>query len=88
MLNFPDIERVNHQADFATWARGWHDMVYTDASANPDITLGELLLVYFEWMSVYKVTSLSLLSHLHVYIIKYSTCALSTILRSIAYFLQ
>lgn len=31
-------------------------MVYKADSANPDITLGELLLVYFEWMSVHKVT--------------------------------
>ena len=34
-------------------------MVYKEDSANPDITLGELLLVYFEWMSVHKVTEAS-----------------------------
>ena len=34
-------------------------MVYKEDSVNPDITLGELLLVhvYFEWMSVFKVTA-------------------------------
>jgi hypothetical protein len=41
--------------DFKTWAKGWQDKVYSDESVNPDITLGELLLVYFEWMSVHKV---------------------------------
>jgi hypothetical protein len=32
-------------------------MIYNDTGTNPDITLGELLLVYFEWMSVHKVTN-------------------------------
>jgi hypothetical protein len=35
-------------------------MVYNEDSAPPDITLGELLLVYFEWMSVFKVTATAL----------------------------
>jgi hypothetical protein len=43
------------EADFETWTKGWRDKVYTDDCANPDITLGELLLVYFEWMSKHKV---------------------------------
>jgi hypothetical protein len=43
-------------ADFEAWAKGWNDRIYNDHSINPDITLGELLLVYFEWMSVHKVT--------------------------------
>jgi hypothetical protein len=45
-------------ASFASWATGWNEMVYTEDSTNPDITLGELLLVYFEWMSVHKVRAL------------------------------
>jgi hypothetical protein len=43
------------EADFDTWTKGWNDKVYTDNCVNPDITLGELLLLYFEWMSVHKV---------------------------------
>ena len=30
--------------------------MYNDDCENPDITLGELFLLYFEWMSVHKVT--------------------------------
>ena len=37
------------------WAAGWHDKVYNEEGEAPDITLGEMLLLYFEWMSVYKV---------------------------------
>ena len=31
--------------------------MYNDDCVNPDITLGELLLMYFEWMSVHQVTA-------------------------------
>jgi hypothetical protein len=55
----PSTAFDHEAADFSTWARGWHDTVYNEDSANPDITLGELLLVYFEWMSVHKVTDAS-----------------------------
>lgn len=48
-------------ADFTTWSSGWHDRVYNEDSVNPDITLGELLLLYFEWMSVHQVTAFALL---------------------------
>jgi hypothetical protein len=41
---------------FSTWSKGWHDNVYNDNSERPDITLGEMLLMYFEWMSVHQVT--------------------------------
>jgi hypothetical protein len=47
--------------DFSTWSKGWHEKVYKDDSVNPDITLGELLLMYFEWMSVHQVTAFILL---------------------------
>jgi hypothetical protein len=43
------------EADFDEWTKGWSEKVYSDGCANPDITLGELLLLYFEWMSVNKV---------------------------------
>jgi hypothetical protein len=43
--------------EIATWTKGWNDRVYNEESVDPDITLGELLLLYFEWMSVHKVTS-------------------------------
>jgi hypothetical protein len=43
------------EADFDTWTKGWTEKVYTEDCVNPDITLGELLLLYFEWMSVHKV---------------------------------
>ena len=46
--------------DFSTWSKGWHEQVYKEDSVNPDITLGELLLMYFEWMSVHQVISLPL----------------------------
>jgi len=39
----------------AVWTHGWQEKVYADDSDPPDITLGELLLLYFEWMSVHKV---------------------------------
>jgi len=55
----PPNDFDNDDVDFAAWSRGWHDKVYNDDSTNPDITLGELLLVYFEWMSVHKVTTCS-----------------------------
>jgi hypothetical protein len=38
------------------WIAGWDDQVYNDNSPNPDIRLGEMLLLYFEWMSVFKVS--------------------------------
>ena len=44
------------EADFESWASGWNERVYNDNSVNPDITLGEMLLMYFEWMSVHKVS--------------------------------
>jgi hypothetical protein len=31
-------------------------MVYNEDGVPPDITLGELLLMYFEWQSVFKVS--------------------------------
>ena len=35
----------------------WADPVYpSDGAPNPDIILGELLLMYFEWMGTHKVT--------------------------------
>jgi hypothetical protein len=50
-----DPSALQHDRDdFKTWARGWEEKVYTEESLDPDITLGELLLVYFEWMSVHK----------------------------------
>jgi hypothetical protein len=49
----------HESADFQAWAKGWQHKVYTEESVNPDITLGELLLVYFEWMSVHKATDAS-----------------------------
>jgi hypothetical protein len=40
---------IDHESeDFKKWAKGWQDKVYNDDTENPDITLGELLLVYFE----------------------------------------
>ena len=42
-------------ADFTTWSKGWREKVYHEDTTNPDITLGELLLMYFEWMSVHQV---------------------------------
>lgn len=47
-------------AAFSTWSKGWHEQVYQDDSVNPDITLGEVLLMYFEWMSVHQVTARAL----------------------------
>jgi len=44
-------------AEFSSWSKGWHDKVYNEDSVNPDITLGEMLLMYFEWMSVHQVTA-------------------------------
>jgi hypothetical protein len=49
--------------DFKTWAKGWQDRVYQEESTNPEITLGELLLVYFEWMSVHKVRGNTYILH-------------------------
>ena len=43
--------------DLSSWAKGWHEKVYKEDGVNPDITLGELLLMYFEWMSVHQVRS-------------------------------
>ena len=52
--SLPAADPLHHE-DLASWTKGWHDQVYNDEGANPDITLGELLLLYFEWMSVHKV---------------------------------
>jgi hypothetical protein len=41
--------------ELQVWTEGWEDKVYNDNGVNPDITLGEMLLLYFEWMSVHKV---------------------------------
>lgn len=54
--NVPSDDFDDTDVDFAEWSKGWHDTVFKDDTANPDITLGELLLVYFEWMSVHKVS--------------------------------
>jgi len=42
--------------DLSVWTEGWDEKVYSEDCATPDITLGELLLLYFEWMSVHQVT--------------------------------
>jgi hypothetical protein len=53
------------------WTQGWDEQVYKDDSVPPDISLGELLLLYFEWMSVHKVntTTIHTPAYSYVYII-------------------
>jgi hypothetical protein len=45
--------------ELQVWTEGWTDRVYTEGSEDPDITLAELILLYFEWMSVHKATNAS-----------------------------
>jgi hypothetical protein len=42
---------------------------------NPDITLGEMLLMYFEWMSVHQVTTFILLQSARIHATS-NTCSL------------
>ena len=70
-LTIPSQVAIDHEedrnafdyeaTDFSTWSKVWHEKVYQEDSVNPDITLGEMLLMYFEWMSVHQVTALRFL---------------------------
>ena len=51
----PDEPDLDEQ-ELKDWTKGWNDTVYNEDCENPDITLGEMLLLYFEWMSVHKVS--------------------------------
>ena len=53
---FADEQEVSDGQDMVEWTQGWNDEVYNDDCVNSDITLGEMLLLYFEWMSVHKVS--------------------------------
>ena len=50
-----DEKEVADEQNMVDWTQGWHDEVYNDNCVNSDITLGEMLLLYYEWMSVHKV---------------------------------
>ena len=47
---------AHNQEELDEWTAGWEDQIYNGEQENPDISLGEVLLLYFEWMSVHKVT--------------------------------
>ena len=47
---------AHNQEELDEWTTGWEDQIYNGEHENPDISLGEVLLLYFEWMSVHKVT--------------------------------
>jgi len=64
----PDHDNELDDEEMKVWTEGWDDQVYNQECVNPDISLGELLLLYFEWMSVHKVHTMHKRARTHSFL--------------------
>ena len=48
-------DEADEVKELEVWTQGWNERVYGDENVPAEITLGEMLLLYFDWMSMHKV---------------------------------